>query len=186
VRFAAAIKGGFYPCPPPAIELALQKIDRPAGGQGSILDPCAGEGAALRQLAEGLGLPLSRAWAIELEGERGRGLQANLPGANVLGPGDFFLSAIQPAGCFSLCWCNPPFDDEIGGGQRVEYSFLQRATQLLAKPGGILLLVCPERIATQWEIRSHLMSHFDHLRVVEFPASCRRFTEVMVFGVRRP
>jgi hypothetical protein len=55
MRLAAQMRGGFYPAPPEAVALTSTFLQRPFDQPFAILDPCAGEGAALRQLGGALG-----------------------------------------------------------------------------------------------------------------------------------
>src|SRR5205809_190974 len=57
MRLAAQMRGGFYPAAPEAVAHAAQRLRTPTKANFTILDPCAGEGAALRQLGELLGCP---------------------------------------------------------------------------------------------------------------------------------
>ena len=183
MRLAAQIKGGFYPAPAEAVAHAATHLRPPLGCQLSLLDPCCGEGAALAQLADSLHRPSDHVYGIELDQQRANKTQTLLPDAHILGPASFFGVSCQ-SGVFSLAWVNPPFDDEIGGGGRVELQFLQRTIPLLV-PHGVLCFVIPESTAERWESRQLLMQWFEQISVVPFPASCRRFNEVIVFGRRR-
>jgi Uncharacterised methyltransferase family (DUF6094) len=68
-RVESVLKHGFYPAPPAAIAGILRHLkiaDPPPDPKFkpedmNVLDPCAGEGKALVQLAEGLGVSISRA-----------------------------------------------------------------------------------------------------------------------------
>ena len=98
--------------------------------QQYLLDPCSGEGLAIQQLADGLGVPYDRTYCVELDAERSERIKANLPGVNLLGPATFM--GIQCSGwSFGLAYVNAPFDDELGGGRREEQAFVQKATHLL-------------------------------------------------------
>jgi len=179
------MKGGFYPAPSDAVALALRHLRPPSEPDApfAILDPCAGEGEAIGQLADGLGCRPDLVHAIELESSRAEKCRQRLPEAQLLAPASYFGCRIR-SWSFSLVWCNPPFDDEIGGGERVEGQFLGSALALLA-PKGILCLVCPERVWRDGAIRRVLLTWFDDVSCVEFPADCRRFGEVIVFGIKR-
>jgi len=177
------MRGGYYPAHPEAITYAATFLRPPAREPFSLLDPCAGEGAAVRQLAELLGFPPERIYAIELDDGRAEMLRATLPEAHVLAPASFF-------GCraswnsFSFIWLNPPFDNAYGG-HRVEEQFLRTATEWLI-PGGVLALVCPEDVIGEFsDLRRHFATYFEHCSVVPFPAQHRPFNEVVVFGHKR-
>jgi SAM-dependent methyltransferase len=185
MRLIARAKGGFYPAPPEAVALAAGYIARMQYGMPTLLDPCCGKGTAIRQLAELIRCPPANVYAIELDEGRAAEANANLEGANVIGRASFFGVACSP-NSMSLCWCNPPFDDELGGGNRTEQTFLQHATTLL-RPGGVMILVCPEDVADSDydDVAQTFKQWYDRIAIVPFPDGHRRFNEVMVFGVKR-
>jgi hypothetical protein len=182
MRLAAQMKGGFYPAPKEAVAYAASFL-RPAREAFSIIDPCAGEGAAIRQLGELLGCPQNMTFATELDEGRADKVRANLPEAHVLAPASFF-GCRATYNSFSFIWLNPPFDDGYGG-HRVEDRFLRTATDWLA-PGGVMALVCSESVAGEYsDVRDHFTGYFENLMVVPFPEQHRRFKEVIVFGHKR-
>lgn len=182
MRLAAQVRGGFYPAHPTAVALAAAYL-RPPPGPFSVLDPCAGEGEALRQFAALLGGAGRRSYAIELDDGRAVRVRAALPDATVLAPADFFGCRASPNG-FSFVWLNPPFDHGYGG-RRVEARFLWRATDWLTR-GGVLALVCPEEVAAGCpDVRRHFAAAYESVAVVPFPEPHRPFGEVIVFGRKR-
>lgn len=183
MRLAAQLKGGFYPAPPPAIDAIMDRISPPWSEYPNILDPCAGEGDAIKQIAGILGTPADHVWAIELDELRAQALRHAMPDAHVCGPASFFGASIT-YGSFGFALVNPPFDDEIGGGRRVESEFLERATNLLA-PRGILAFICPERVASEWAIRAHLATWYEDCTLTRFPECCRKYNEVAILAKRR-
>jgi hypothetical protein len=128
---------------------------------------------------------MANVYAAELDEGRAAEAKVTLAGANVLGRASFFGTACSP-NSMSLCWCNPPFDDELGGGNRTEQTFLHRATTLL-RPGGVMILVCPETVFDSYygDVVQTLKQWYDQIAIVPFPDEHRRFNEVMVFGGRR-
>ena len=142
MRLAAAAKAGFYPASPVAIEGILKHIYLADKSKDhTIIDPCCGEGLAINQIAEGLGVPQSWVYAVELDLGRTKAAKANMPEAQVLGPASFMGTQISGYS-FSLAYVNPPFDSELGGGRREEQSFVMRSTHLLGAKG-VLVLVMP-------------------------------------------
>jgi hypothetical protein len=183
MRLAAQLRGGFYPAHEQAIAHAAARLRPPARGAFTILDPCAGQGAAIRQLGEVLGCPPAMTYAIEVDDSRAVAVHAALPGAHVLAPASCFGCRISP-NSYSLIWLNPPFDDGYGG-QRVEAQFLRTATDWLM-PGGVMALVCPGAVAAEYsDVRRHFTTYYEHCRIVPFPEGYRPFHEVVVFGHKR-
>jgi hypothetical protein len=177
------MRGGFYPASPEAIAHAALFLHPPGDQPFSILDPCAGEGLAIRQLGELLGCPPALTFAIELDESRAEILAATLPGAQVLAPASFF-GCRASLNSFSFIFLNPPFDDAYGG-HRVEDQFLLTATDWLM-PGGIMALVCPEDVVEDYsDVRRHFVNHYENCRIVPFPERHRPFHEVIVFGQKR-
>jgi predicted RNA methylase len=187
VRLVAQAKLGFYPIPPAVVSLILRHLRMPAEGadQVYIIDPCAGEGKALKQFADGLGVPPKRTYAVELDGDRADAVRALLgEGANVLGPASFLGTRISSV-CYSLVFCNPPFDFELGGGRRQEHTFARAATRLLV-PGGILVLVMPKSaIYSNDDFRNFLDANYDQAALFRHPDEHRKYTEYVYIGRRR-
>lgn len=172
-------KGGFYPVPPEAVQFLSQFV-KPPGGRFAILDPCAGRGAAIKQWADLLGCQPADVYAIELEEGRAAACRESLPASNVLAPCSFFGTGIS-ACSFSFVFANPPYDDELGGGGRVEQSFLVRALQLV-KARGVLALACPERVSLKHELQTQIMTWFEDVCVIPYPDAHRAFAEVVIFA----
>jgi hypothetical protein len=155
----------------------------PANQLFSILDPCAGEGAAIRQLGDLLGCPATLTFAIELDDSRAETCRTTLPEARVLAPASFF-GCRASFNSFSFTWLNPPFDS-CYGGHRVEDRFLQTATDWLM-PGGVMALVCPEDVIDEYSsARRHFASHYENCLIVPFPEGHRPYNEMVVFGHKR-
>jgi 16S rRNA G1207 methylase RsmC len=183
MRLAAQVRGGFYPAHEKAIAHAASFLRAPVGDQFAILDPCAGQGAVIRQLGELLGCAPTQIFAIELDDSRADAMHQALPEAHVLAPADFSGCRASP-NSFSFIWLNPPFDDSYGG-HRVEERFLWRATDWLM-PSGVMALVCPENVVDQYSnIRRFFTAHYQQCTIVPFQEAHRPFREVIVFGHKR-
>ena len=191
-RIASIIKQGFYPAPPAAIAGILRHLKIPdpppdqkfKPGDMNVLDPCAGEGKALVQLAEGLGFSNDHVFAIELNASRAARTAESYPDIRLLGPCSFEATRITRHS-FSLIYLNPPFDDQFGASGREEVAFLRQAIDLLV-PGGILVQVSPvNQVFGRSEMCELLDTWFDQLELYLFPDECRSFRECVVFGRRR-
>jgi hypothetical protein len=182
MRLAAQMRGGFYPAPTDAIAHAATFL-RPPREPWTICDPCAGEGAAIKQLSDLLGCPQSLIYAIELDDSRAVKVRDTFHEAQVLAPASFFGCRSSP-NSFSMIYLNPPFDDNYAGG-RMEIQFLQTATHWLM-PGGVMALVCPETVADEYsDVRRHFGIYYENCMIVPFPEEHRHFKEVIVFGHKR-
>jgi 16S rRNA G966 N2-methylase RsmD len=163
-------KAGFYPTPERVIEMILGHLSPTPGCQ--VIDPCAGEGVALRRTADHL---QGAAQAIELSRERAlacrqRGLKTYCGDAlGYRGRG------------FGLLYLNPPYDD--GMGERLERTFLKHWSEALL-PGGVLVYLIPERVIGA--VEDYLIGWYRSLRVLRFPEpEYQAFRQVVIFGVRR-
>jgi hypothetical protein len=125
-RLASVVKQGYYPAPPEAVAGIIRHLkipDPPPGpqfraGDIHILDPCAGEAKALVQIAEGLGVSSSHAFAVELNVRLAAVIAESHPDVRLLGPCSFEATRISRQS-LSMVYLNPPFDDEfVGGGWR--------------------------------------------------------------------
>jgi tRNA1(Val) A37 N6-methylase TrmN6 len=183
MRLAAQMKGGFYPAHEDAVAHAATLLRPPVRQPFAILDPCAGEGAAIEQLGRMLGCPGNQTFAIELDERRADKLHSTLPDAHVLAPASFF-GCRASFNSFSFVWLNPPFDDGYGS-HRVEQQFLLTVTGLLM-PSGVIALVCPEDVVGQYsDTRRQVKTYYEKCQVVRFPEEHRPFKEVVVFGHKR-
>jgi hypothetical protein len=191
-RLASVVKQGFHPAPPEAIAGILKHLKMPDPPPDpkfkpedvNILDPCAGEGKALVQIAEGLGISTGHVFAVELNASRAARITEVYPDVRLLCPCSFEGTRITRHS-FSLVYLNPPFDDEFGGGGREEVNFLRQSVDLLV-PGGILVLVCPvNQVFGASQMCELIDTWFDQVELYLFPDARRSFRECVVFGRRR-
>ena len=180
MRDQGRLRAGYFPCPPEAIQDALKYL-RP-NPDAKILDPCCGEGFAIRDLANGLSVPMENVCGVELDEGRGSEARKNLPGATILAPCSFHHTKIS-SGCFSFSFVNSPFDDSLDSG-RVELRFFAQIPSLLV-PGGLCLFVCPENVASRYDFRKAWAVYFEDVACWPFPAGHRKFNEVFILGRKR-
>jgi predicted RNA methylase len=193
MRLAAQAKRGFYPAPTEAVELMLSHLKLAAEKPGNslyadddfnIIDPCAGEGVAVQQISNGLGIKEEKVYCIELDPGRANAVRERMPQAKVLGPCSFHSAWVSPVS-FGLVYLNPPFDDQFGGGDREEVKFLERAYELM-KPGGILVFVLPiNQFLGTSRMAMAMDSRFSDIEMYKFPESVQKYREVVVFAKRR-
>ena len=179
-RLMSQIKGGYYAAAPAAVAAVLDRLRPPDAGDCVLLDPCAGEGHALLQLAQGLhAVP----YGIELSEDRAALVRESLPEVQSLAPADFLRCAISYRS-FSCIFCNPPYDYATGGEGRVEMQFIERAAHLLAD-NGVMALVCPHDVADAYQTSEFFEQHFHDISAMPFPAEVRKFNETIVLGRKR-
>jgi 16S rRNA G966 N2-methylase RsmD len=144
----------------------------------SILDPCAGTGAALCALSEGAKV---KRYGVELDAHRAEEARTVLD--EVIQGNMFDTHASVES--FSLLYLNPPYDFEIGEGrnQRMERLFLEHLGRWV-RPGGILVMVTPyDRI---YDCRTVLTPQFKEKAIYRLTApEAVAYKQAVLFGVRR-
>jgi hypothetical protein len=179
-------KAGYFPTDEPTLERALAALS-PGGGPMCILDPCAGEGAAIAEAAHALGRGEVKAFAVEYDAERAAHAKRLVDRCI---HGDLMDTLISRQS-FGLLWLNPPYGDlskdadgnlgyEGRGRGRLEKLFYQKTLPLL-QYDGILVFILPSYVLDA-ELVGWLTRHFADLRV--FRAVESRFQQVVVFGRR--
>ncbi len=191
--------GGYFPTPGSILPHVASLVVWPERRRhGLVLDPCAGDGTAVRALCEAWSAdPGSGSqWApnrpsivaCELERERARALQASLGGSGDRAfHGDSFRlvagNDLSAGGGASVLYLNPPYDHDPEHG-RLEQRFLARFTGHLAAGSGVLLLLVPYgALPASAEL---LATAYAELRCWRLPpAEFEAFGQVLVAGRRR-
>jgi tRNA1(Val) A37 N6-methylase TrmN6 len=177
MRLKAREKLGFYPLPETEAR-RIRKYLQFSTESTSILDPCAGTGAALCALSEGA--PVRR-YGIELDAYRAE--QARNILDEVIHGSVFDTHA--PVESFSLVYLNPPYDFEIGesNNQRMERLFLEHVARWV-RPSGVLVMVIPyDRV---YDCRKVLTPQFRDKAIYRLTdVKSVAYKQVVVFGVRR-
>lgn len=177
MRTQAKLKLGYYPLATAEAKRIRNHLRFPSEA-ASVLDPCAGTGAALRTLTEGAAV---RRYGVELDAYRAEKAREVLD--EVIHGSAFDTHA--PVESFSVVYLNPPYDFEIGESkkQRMERLFLEHVGRWV-RPGGVLAMVVPyDRV---YDCRSVLTLQFKDKAIYRFtePESVA-YKQVVVFGVRR-
>jgi hypothetical protein len=177
MRQQAKLKLGYYPLPPieaKRISSWLQSPDSAA----SLLDPCAGTGAALSTIAP---MPTCRRYGIELDAFRANEAKARFE-ETIHGSA---FDCYAPVESFSLLYLNPPYDFEVGQGrnERMETIFLEHCFRWL-RSGGVLVMVIPhDRV---YGCRTVLSSHFKEKAIYRLTSpESMIYKQVVLFGIRR-
>lgn len=176
---------GYYPCNPATINFVCASLRVADPTRTYLLDPCCGEGRALGQLGDNLGVSHEHRYGVELDA--GRAATAAEHG-NIL-QSSFFGARIVPVNSFSLVWLNPPYTDEIKqpesyGTRQLEIAFLSHAIRYVT-PNGVVIMHCPlDRITPTMMSEFYSVCH-DPV-IVELPDKCRPYREALLVGVKRP
>lgn len=181
-------KNGYFPTDSETTNRILNALKPAQSGVMRIIDPCAGEGVALRECKHWLGDASTQAFGIEYDEERAWHAKAMLDRCIHGDFNDCIIGRRQ----FGLLWLNPPYGDLVSdkaatgdkggkGRKRLEKLFYQLANPML-QFGGVMVLIIPhyslDRELSQWIAR-----HFE--RVQCFLAPEQQFKQAVVFGVRK-
>ena len=179
-RIAAETKGGYYPTPPSQMAHVCRRLTVEPGTELNLFDPCCGEGAALKQMAEDLASKGAAVKTYGVELESGRAKKAKKALDHVLHSG---YEAIRMTNeVISAMWLNPPYD--VANGERVEVRFLRDLTERRLQPGGLLMFCIPQYVLRN--AASTLAARFFDLAVYRFTDDDYPvFKQVVVFGYRR-
>ncbi len=177
MRKIAVQKLGYFPLPPKEAE-RIGRLLVFSDQATSVLDPCAGTGAALTTITAGANVVR---YAVELDAYRAEEAAKSI---DHVVHGDCFDVHCQVES-FSCLLLNPPYSWEISKGRnaRMEQLFTEHTYRWL-KPGAVLVLVIPgDRLGTCAEI---LAVHFRDKAIYRLSEpEAVRYKQVVVFGVRR-
>jgi hypothetical protein len=177
MRNVGRIKLGYYSLPEPE-GMRLRNLLQFPTEAVSVLDPCVGTGAALRQLTDSANVSL---YGVELDADRA--LAANSAGIETV-HGNLFDTQARVES-FSVLYLNPPYDLEIGSmdNKRMEYLFLEHTYRWLVY-GGMLLMVIPHKQLDT--CTSLLAANFTSFRVFRLTdPEAERFDQVAFAGIRK-
>ncbi|MEK5217760.1 DUF6094 domain-containing protein [Psychrobacillus sp. FSL H8-0487] len=183
-RLQSEAKGGFYITPPEEMEhiLKVLNVNNASKLNGiTLIDPCAGEGDVLNQMASYFSpsIPVTT-YGIELE--KGRAKMAENQLDHVIAAGYEEVRMSHEA--FSLMYLNPPFAN--AGNQRLEELFLDDLTSDYLPADGLLIFNIPQYVLRN--VSKILASRFVDIRVLRFSDENKnydRFRQVIVFARRR-
>ena len=187
MRIEAVEKMGYYPTPPATEATFADYINAGKGNLIRLLDPCAGEGVALKRLADALAAQGARTLTYGVEAQERRAEQAATALDHVISA-DLFCTRITPH-AFQVALLNPPYDfdttdvDSKNKSERHEYRFLQRITPLRA-PDGLLIYVIPIASLTR-DVAEYLCRHYYQVSAYKIPqVEYAQFRQVVVFAKR--
>ncbi len=176
MRNVARQKLCYFPLSPREAERVRQFLV--FGEAASVLDPCAGTGAALASVTSN-----AKALRFGVELDAFRAEEARKALDQVIQGNCFDVHCSVES--FSLLFLNPPYDHEVSEGRnaRMERLFLEHTFRWLL-PGGVLVLVIAgSRLGECAEI---LAVHFKDKAVYRLSEpEAVRYGQIVVFGVRR-
>lgn len=179
-RMMNNVKMGFYPTDPEHVKLITKGIEFPDGVTTNLLDPCCGDGVALRLMATGNNC---YAYGVELDERRAEEAQTRLHRVAI---GSYFSARISHE-AFHVLFLNPPYlsvIEEGGHTGRDEKRFLVNSLCHLMI-GGLLVYIIPYYRLTS-DITRILCDNFERLSVYKFCGKeFQRFRQVAVLGIRK-
>lgn len=166
-------KMGFYPTDDRTLSLIKNAIEPNLSPQTIILDPCCGEGLALKNLQKGL-CPNAKSYGVELDEARfdqSKHCIDHVLHADALNQVKYSRSSV------SMLFLNPPYG-QSSISSRLEYAFIKKYIHALM-PNGLLLLVIPIQ-AFDYKLAQYLCSHCDDVSFGLSPEQA--FKQVIFIG----
>lgn len=181
MRLEAKIKMGYYPTPIPVVDRIRTFLSYPQENV-NFLDPCCGEGLALKNLAYGVN---AKTYGIELDEYRAEQAKENLDHVLKCGYEDARINN----NAFSCLLLNPPYDwdapeDSLHSSERKEKTFL-KGTVKYVLPDGVLVYIVPQKRVTD-DVAKLLAYRFDSFNCYRFPdGEYERFRQIVLFGKKK-
>lgn len=177
MRPGADVKMGYYPTPVSVVERIRSFLSFPDDNV-NLLDPCCGEGLALKRLK---GDAKAATYGIELDERRAEKAKKNLD--HVL-RGSYEDARISH-NAFSCLYLNPPYDwDATSDGDRKEKTFLKGTLKYL-QPSGLLIYLIPQARLTE-DIAKVLSYHLEGFNTFRFPdKEYKAFKQMVLFGSKK-
>ena len=177
MRSIARQKLGYFPLSPTEAE-RIRRFLVFSGEETSVLDPCAGTGAALACVTSGA---RATRCAIELDAFRAEEA-AKTADQSVQGNCFDVHCAVES---FSVLFLNPPYDHEVSESRnaRMERLFLEHTYRWLKSTGVLVLVIPGNRLSECVDI---LAVHFREKAIYRLSApEAVRYNQIVLFGVRR-
>jgi hypothetical protein len=145
-----------------------------------FVDPCAGEGEALKLLGDAFGV--THLYANELDESRADACRS--VGFTTVACGDAISELKANENHFSLIFVNPPYDFEGEGEGRTEWKFLR--TLRFLQNDGVLVFVVPLAVLQRKDFVEKLPIRLKDITVCRFPDDeFASFGQAVLFARRR-
>lgn len=180
-RLESEQKGGFYPTPSDEMALVIKRIRAEENGV-TLLDPCAGEGWALKQVQDHLLKQDVKSTTFGIELERTRADKAEDVINNVINCG--YEEARMSHNAFSFMYLNPPFAEFQG--ERLEKIFFRHLTRpnSYLTEGALVVLNMPQYVLNP--MASLIAQRLENVKVYRFTdENFPSYKQVIVYGKRR-
>lgn len=183
MRPAAYLQAGYFPLHPEFAKVAAMQLSTDRPEMVAVLDPCVGEGHAVKIILDYLGITLDNLQAVEIAPNRGEQAAENLSGADVIYPACFVYGCNRPERAYTFCYANPPFAAAPGGG-RMESLFLDKISHTMPI-GSVLCMVVPYSTLTNRSFENTLGQYWRRVRVVNpIHLSHAPYNERLVLAIR--
>ncbi len=167
-------KMGYFPTDLNCVSMLKEHLEFPEE-EINALDPCVGEGLALKEITRGEKVHLC---GIELDSGRALASAAN----GIETKEGSYLSATVTPQSIPFMFMNPPYGDG-DGAEREEFVFLKKAAGNLCK-NAILVLVVPEYVVDRDYLR-FIISRFKIVRALRFPEKVYKDFKQVALILRR-
>ena len=179
-RYTSQQKMGFYPFPPHLIPAVAEYLTVPDPEHTLFVDPCAGEGEALKLLGDACGV--THLYANELDESRADACRSL--GFTAVTCGDAIYELKANENHFSLGFLNPMYDFEGEGEGRTEWKFLR--TLRFLQNDGILVFVVPLSVLQRKDFVEKLPLRLKDITVCRFPdPEFATYGQAVLFARRR-
>ncbi|WP_374724207.1 DUF6094 domain-containing protein [Calidifontibacillus erzurumensis] len=179
-RLESEAKAGYYPTPVEEMEYILKRLTVEQGSNITLLDPCCGKGAALKQWQDDMIAKGANAvsYGIEIEKSRAEAAEKCIDHIAKCGYEETRMSH----DAFSAMYLNPPFMEM--NSERMELTFLRDLTGDYLHAGSVLIFNLPQYVLK--DCAKILASRFVDIKVYRFTdKNYDAYKQVIVYGVRR-
>ncbi len=174
---------GYYPTPLSVAERIRTFLSFPSENV-NILDPCCGEGTALRNVVDGAN---ATTYGIELDEYRAKQAKDTLDHMLHCGYEDVRISN----NAYSCLFLNPPYDWQDSSAldesrhERTEKAFLRGTIRYLL-PEGVLVYIVPQSRVTE-DVAKILSYRFEDFNTYRFQdGEYEKFRQIVLFGRKKP